>query len=156
MIVADNGPGFLDDFEFLTEPFFTRKPDGMGLGLHISDEVMKQHNGKLLILEHGDVDLPSGFDGAIVAMQFPGNCMTGLQTSRVIVVDDDPTEVEGLLRGLSSIRIGALYFNGDPEELPKAPIDGIRLVFLDLHLVAGAGDSHSVPGSIRSAYCPNS
>lgn len=70
LIVADNGPGFLDDPDVLTEPFFTRRSEGMGLGLHIADEVMKQHEGKLLFPTPDDVEIDPVFDGAIVAMQF--------------------------------------------------------------------------------------
>ncbi len=72
IIIADNGPGFLDPIEYVTQPFFTRKPDGMGLGLHITNEIMKAHGGKILILGKGDVELPRGIDGAIVALVFGG------------------------------------------------------------------------------------
>lgn len=71
LIVADNGPGFLDDPEILTEPFFTRRAEGMGLGLYITNEIMKQHGGKLVFPAPGDVGLDPAFDGAVVAMQFP-------------------------------------------------------------------------------------
>jgi signal transduction histidine kinase len=70
IVVADNGPGFQDPQEYLVRPFVTRKPDGMGLGLHIVDEVMKQHDGRLLFLEDGDIALPEEFKGAIVVMEF--------------------------------------------------------------------------------------
>lgn len=71
IIIADNGPGFIDPPEYLVEPFFSRKPDGMGLGLHIANEVMKIHKGRLLFPETADVSLPKQFTGAIVALQFP-------------------------------------------------------------------------------------
>jgi signal transduction histidine kinase len=71
IIIADNGPGFIDPPEYLVEPFFSRKPDGMGLGLHIANEVMKIHKGHLLFPETGDLSLPKQFSGAIVALQFP-------------------------------------------------------------------------------------
>jgi signal transduction histidine kinase len=70
LIVADNGPGFLDDPEVLTEPFFTRRPEGMGLGLYIADQIMKQHEGKLVFPMPEDLELDPAFDGAVVAMQF--------------------------------------------------------------------------------------
>ncbi len=70
IVVADNGPGFIDPPEFLTEPFISRKPDGMGLGLHIAREVMKAQGGSLVFPDKGDVDLPRGFDGAVVALSF--------------------------------------------------------------------------------------
>jgi len=70
--------------------------------------------------------------------------MIGLQTARVVVVDDEFSEVEALLRGLSNLRIGALYFNGDNNELPSEPLAGVRLVFLDLHLLSASGGGHTV------------
>jgi signal transduction histidine kinase len=71
IVVADNGSGFKDPPEYLKEPFFTRKPDGMGLGLHIADEIARLHEGKLVFPEPGELDLPSQFTGAIIAFQFP-------------------------------------------------------------------------------------
>lgn len=71
IIIADNGSGFRDDIEYMTQPFFTRKPDGMGLGLHIVDEVMKVHKGSIKILQQGDIRLPKEISGAILALIFP-------------------------------------------------------------------------------------
>lgn len=72
LIVADNGPGFRDDDpDSLVQPFFSRRPDGMGLGLYMANEVAKQHQGRLLFPQRGDVKLPRKFNGAIVALQFP-------------------------------------------------------------------------------------
>jgi len=71
IIAADNGPGYIDPPETLVEPFFTRKPDGMGLGLHIANEIAKMHQGQLLFPERSDVRLPRAFTGAVTAIQFP-------------------------------------------------------------------------------------
>jgi signal transduction histidine kinase len=70
IVVADNGPGFIDPPEFLVEPFLSRKPDGMGLGLHVASEVMKAQGGALVFPDTGDIDLPKEFDGAVVALSF--------------------------------------------------------------------------------------
>ncbi len=70
IVIADNGPGFLDPPEYLIQPFFTRKPDGMGLGLHVADEVMKAQGGRLMFPQKGDLRLPKSFDGAVVALVF--------------------------------------------------------------------------------------
>lgn len=70
IVVADNGPGFIDPPEFLTEPFISRKPDGMGLGLHIASEVMKAQGGSLVFPDKGGIDIPKGFDGAVIALSF--------------------------------------------------------------------------------------
>ncbi len=72
IVVADNGPGFgNDDPEDLVAPFFTRRNGGMGLGLYIVNEVMRVNKGNLVFPSEGDVELPRGFDGAVVALQFP-------------------------------------------------------------------------------------
>lgn len=76
--VCDNGPGFKIPPEMAMEPFVTDKPlgIGMGLGLHITNEVMKAMNGELKIFDKNDLDLPNtaknnGIDKAIVALCFP-------------------------------------------------------------------------------------
>jgi len=72
IVVADNGPGFGNDApEDLVAPFFTRRNGGMGLGLYIVSEVMRVNHGRLVFPDEGDVELPKGLDGAIVAIQFP-------------------------------------------------------------------------------------
>lgn len=70
LFVADNGPGFQDPPELLVEPFMTRRPDGMGLGLHIADEIMKAHEGKLIFPDREDLGLDELYGGAIVGLQF--------------------------------------------------------------------------------------
>ena len=70
LVVADTGPGFQDDPELVTRPFFTRKPDGMGLGLYYANLAMELNGGRLAFPERGEVEVPDEFDGAIVAMIF--------------------------------------------------------------------------------------
>lgn len=44
--IADNGIGVSEeDLTKIFSPFFTRKPDGTGLGLPISQKIIHQHNG---------------------------------------------------------------------------------------------------------------
>ena len=59
-----------DDPEDLIAPFFTRRPGGMELELYIVSEVMRINKGRLVFPADGDIDLPKGIDGAVVAMQF--------------------------------------------------------------------------------------
>lgn len=71
IIVADNGTGFQGDApENLVRPFFTRKPDGMGLGLYYANLAMELNGGQLVFPLPGEVDLPNEFDGAVVALIF--------------------------------------------------------------------------------------
>lgn len=68
IIIADNGTGFKDEKEQIIKPFFTRRPNGMGIGLYYVNLAMEVNKGKLLILDKED--LPDGFDGAGIALVF--------------------------------------------------------------------------------------
>ena len=71
IVVADNGVGFEGDVpEHLVRPFFTRKPDGMGLGLYYANLAMELNDGTLAFPQQGEVDVPAECDGAVVAMIF--------------------------------------------------------------------------------------
>lgn len=73
IVVADNGAGFQgDDPEHLVRPFFTRKPDGMGLGLYYANLAMELNGGQLAFPQPGEIEIPNGFDGAVIAMIFKG------------------------------------------------------------------------------------
>lgn len=70
IIVADNGPGFRDLPELLTKPFFTRRPDGMGMGLYYVKLAMELSGGSVQFPSAADVGLPEGYDGAVIALVF--------------------------------------------------------------------------------------
>jgi hypothetical protein len=62
--------------------------------------------------------------------------MNVLKTARVVVVDDDQNEASTLVLALARLGIGAWHFNGDEDQLPIRPLEGVRLVFLDLRLAS--------------------
>jgi signal transduction histidine kinase len=70
LVVSDNGPGIKDDPALLIEPFYSRKPDGSGLGLYIVDRIMKSHAGRLEFLKDGS-RCEGLLQGANVALVFP-------------------------------------------------------------------------------------
>jgi len=70
IVVADNGPGFEDEPEDLVRPFFTRKSEGMGMGLYFANMTMKAHGGRLAFPERSEVDIPRAYSGAVLAMVF--------------------------------------------------------------------------------------
>ncbi|PID21142.1 hypothetical protein CSV61_09980 [Sporosarcina sp. P3] len=48
--VSDNGPGIPDNIlRQIGDPFMSSKEDGTGLGLLISEKIVKEHNGSLLL-----------------------------------------------------------------------------------------------------------
>ena len=76
--VCDNGPGFKIAPELAVRAFISGKPlnSGMGFGLYIANETMKQLKGHLDIISNEDIELPAsvvekGIDKAIVALSFP-------------------------------------------------------------------------------------
>lgn len=71
ILVADNGTGFLIPTDDVTEPFVSAKPGGMGLGLHIANEIMEAQGGRLIFPEIGDFVIPEEFKkGAQVVLSF--------------------------------------------------------------------------------------
>lgn len=71
IVLADTGPGFLDGPAELVRPFYSRRPDGMGMGLYYANMVMELNDGQLVFPDHSETDVPDSFDGAIVALRFP-------------------------------------------------------------------------------------
>lgn len=70
IIIADTGPGFRDAPSELVRPFYTRRPEGMGMGLYYANMVMELNDGALLFPDHSQVDVPDNFEGAVIALQF--------------------------------------------------------------------------------------
>jgi len=71
LVVADNGTGFQDDPDVLIRPFFTRRPDGMGLGLYYASVATQLNGGRLEFPDKTDLGLPTELDGALIALVFP-------------------------------------------------------------------------------------
>jgi signal transduction histidine kinase len=45
--IKDNGTGFEDPFDLLVEPYYSRKSDGLGLGLYLVNEIMIRNGGRI-------------------------------------------------------------------------------------------------------------
>ncbi|TKB96651.1 ATP-binding protein [Pedobacter cryotolerans] len=71
IVIADNGPGFTIPYEDAIRPFISNKEDGIGIGLHIADEIMKSNGGELLFPSADSVNIPKDFNaGAILGLGF--------------------------------------------------------------------------------------
>jgi len=73
IIMADNGPGFKDSIVEVVTPFFSRKVNGIGIGLYLIDTIMMKY-GKFDIINEYEMDeysIPEGYrGGAIVKLMF--------------------------------------------------------------------------------------
>lgn len=75
IVIVDNGPGFKDEITDLVRPFFSRKDDGIGIGLYLIDTIMMKY-GKFEILENSDLDeinIPTIYRGAAIKLSFSKN-----------------------------------------------------------------------------------
>lgn len=71
VVVADTGTGLVDGPDDLVRPFFSRRPEGMGLGLYYAHLVMELGGGRLTFPDRSEAEVPEMFDGAVVALVFP-------------------------------------------------------------------------------------
>ncbi len=71
IIIADNGLGFQLEPEYLTQPFKSKKENGIGLGLYFVDLVMKMSGGRLVFPDVNDLEIPKVYNGACMALVFP-------------------------------------------------------------------------------------
>jgi signal transduction histidine kinase len=66
--VADHGEGLPDErMRELFKPFFTTKPDGHGLGLAVTQNILLEHDGRILARNRPPEEGP----GAVFELQFP-------------------------------------------------------------------------------------
>ena len=71
LLIVDNGKGFTLPKDKLVMPFISKKEDGMGLGLHLVNEIMGTIGGKLLFPDNLDFNLPNEYlSGAAVSLIF--------------------------------------------------------------------------------------
>ena len=74
IVIADNGYGFTLPTDQIIKPFVSDRTGGMGLGLHLADEIMRANGGMLVFPALGDVYLPEEFKkGAVIGLSFPVN-----------------------------------------------------------------------------------
>jgi signal transduction histidine kinase len=76
VILIDNGPGIKDEITDIVRPFFSRKEDGIGIGLYLIDTIMMKY-GKLEIIdseeELNNLEIPEKYRGAAVKLIFRRN-----------------------------------------------------------------------------------
>ncbi|WP_164015168.1 sensor histidine kinase [Pyxidicoccus trucidator] len=57
VIVADSGPGVPQDIrDHIFGPYFSARPEGIGLGLTLAGELAAEYDGELVLLENGPLD----------------------------------------------------------------------------------------------------
>jgi CheY-like chemotaxis protein len=83
--VRDNGHGFeTQGFRRVFEPFYTTKPEGVGMGLTTSRSIIKSHGGSLWAVANADEGATFRFR---IPLSDPGTAEQ-LHANRVLIVDD--------------------------------------------------------------------
>jgi len=62
--VRDEGPGLSENVDALFEPFYTTKPQGLGMGLAICRSIIGAHGGRLWAENHPE-------KGAVFCIEIP-------------------------------------------------------------------------------------
>lgn len=68
IVIADNGRGFTLPIEEIEKPFVSAKPGGMGIGLHLTSEIMRYLGGRLVLSSREVFNVPEKYRGAVVAL----------------------------------------------------------------------------------------
>jgi PAS domain S-box-containing protein len=138
--IEDNGTGMTDHvFQHATEPFFTTKEEGTGLGLSMAYGFMKQSGGELIL-----VTIPEA--GTRVIMDFPA--YTGIEVSHpeeilnstqpphsttVLVVDDNHGVRQLVVRCLGKLGLNIMEAdNAENAQIILRENRNIDLLFTDI------------------------
>jgi signal transduction histidine kinase len=79
--VEDSGPGIApENIKRIFEPFYTTKPQGMGMGLTICRSIVEAHGGSL-------VAAPSALGGLAMRISLPASA-----SGRMVSIDADAAE----------------------------------------------------------------
>jgi hypothetical protein len=68
--------------------------------------------------------------------------MDALQTARVFVLDDVPSEAMPVVQALSTLGMGVVYHNGSAGFMGGKKLQGVRVLFLDMVLKASGADEN--------------
>ena len=147
MIVADNGPGIPRDImPKIFDPFFTTKPlgKGTGLGLTISNSIIQEHRGKILVENQ-----PSG--GAKFTVELPViQCAIPLMPERlppevkpqparsakrtVLVVDDEPGVLALLKKVMTRNGFEVVTATNGDEAMERIAAGSYDLILSDMRM----------------------
>ncbi len=147
--VQDSGIGFTKkSLKRLFEPFYTTKEDGMGMGLAISQTVVRNHGGELRALINKDA-------GALFCVTLP---VAGVEAaaessvedkheyekeapdeSTIFIVDDDPSVLKALSRLINSAGYTVETFSSAEAFLQRKHYGGCGCLLVDLHMPGKTG-----------------
>ena len=144
IVVADTGPGLTDDPSELMRPFFSRRPEGMGVGLYYANLVMELGGG----VSRFQVRVKPTFRKNSVGLSWLCFCWGAVvmfTPPRFVVVDDKPDHLTAILNAFQALGAPCLGVIYDPEhDLDCQHFRGVRALFVDLHLTESAATTDEI------------
>lgn len=72
--ISDTGIGIKDEYlDMIFKPFFTSKPEGVGLGLTTSRKIVEKHGGRLILQNRPGGGVEAVFHLPVGGLEFPNN-----------------------------------------------------------------------------------
>lgn len=66
-----------------------------------------------------------------------------------MIVDDQPKQALPIITALSKQGIATTWYRGNnPDEMPEQPLQKVRLIFMDLQLIEGDNDAHTIASRV--------
>ena len=135
--VSDNGHGIAaDKLSHVFEPFFSSKPNGLGMGLAISRDIIEAHGGRLWAKNN-----EAG--GATFTFTLPaaegGDAEVNAPVPLVRIVDDDASFLTAVARMLRASGFAVKTFASAAEFLARPELDVPGCVLVDLQMPGLSG-----------------
>ncbi len=146
--VKDSGAGFKgESYQRLTEPFFTTKKSGMGMGLAISRTILQTHGGRLWAENNPGPGATFYFTlpvaGAAEAIAEPRHELEHKEDKpgvvTVFIVDDDPSVRKAMGRLMQSAGYAVETFESAQAFLQREQYAGNGCLVVDLHMPGETG-----------------
>jgi two-component system NtrC family sensor kinase len=147
IVVADNGPGIPKEIiGQIFDPFFTTKPvgKGTGLGLTISNTIVQEHRGKILVESQPDTGtrfivelpmIPSGIATAPAEVLPAPKRLPEQHTKRsILIVDDEPGIVEVLTEVISEIGHDVASATNGSEAMERIATGKYDVILSDMRM----------------------
>jgi len=147
IVVAVNGPGIPKEIiGQIFDPFFTTKPvgKGTGLGLTISNTIVQEHRGKILVESQPDTGtrfivelpmIPSGIATAPAEVLPAPKRLPEQHTKRsILIVDDEPGIVEVLTEVISEIGHDVASATNGSEAMERIATGKYDVILSDMRM----------------------
>lgn len=149
ILIGDTGPGICAEvLPNIFDPFFTTKSSGSGLGLSVTDSIIRKHGGHIRVLRSGDtgtvfeIILPASLEVTRTEKGTPE--MSADTNYRILVMDDDELVLDICARMLEKMGYSAVRVR-DGDEAVRAYKEAMEsgrpfdCVIMDLTIPGGPG-----------------